>query len=67
MGRHVEITKLSSRGQVVIPKEIRRQLGWDAGDHMAVEVRGDMVVLRRLLLEDFQEEKSPPARVSLMK
>ncbi|MGI9860007.1 AbrB/MazE/SpoVT family DNA-binding domain-containing protein [Moorella naiadis] len=64
MGRQVEITKLSSRGQVVIPKDIRRQLGWETGDHMAVEVRGDTVVLRRLLLEEYPEE---PARVSLVK
>ena len=67
MGRQVEITKLSSRGQVVIPKEIRQQLGWEAGDHMAVEIRGEVVVLRRLLLEDYPEEKSSPARVSLVK
>ncbi|OIQ55621.1 AbrB/MazE/SpoVT family DNA-binding domain-containing protein [Neomoorella thermoacetica] len=39
MSKQVEITKLSSRGQVVIPKEIR-QLGWETGDHVAVEVRG---------------------------
>ncbi|MDN5344423.1 MAG: antitoxin PrlF [Clostridia bacterium] len=67
MGRQVEITKLSSRGQVVIPKEIRQQLGWEPGDHMAVEIRGDVVVLRRLLLEGYPEENSPPARVSLVK
>ncbi|WP_422393131.1 AbrB/MazE/SpoVT family DNA-binding domain-containing protein [Neomoorella thermoacetica] len=40
MSKQVEITKLSSRGQVVIPKEIRQQLGWETGDHVAVEVRG---------------------------
>ncbi|NLW07504.1 MAG: AbrB/MazE/SpoVT family DNA-binding domain-containing protein, partial [Clostridia bacterium] len=34
-----EITKLSSRGQVVIPKNIREKLAWLAGDHLAVEVQ----------------------------
>lgn len=55
MGEHIEITKISSRGQVVIPKEIREFLGWETGDHLAVEVHGDMVILRRLQLEGLRE------------
>ncbi|OIQ55627.1 AbrB/MazE/SpoVT family DNA-binding domain-containing protein [Neomoorella thermoacetica] len=66
MGK-IEITKLSSRGQVVIPKEIRQLLAWEAGDHVAVEVKGDAVILRRLVLEAEREEKHQPARVSLVK
>ncbi|MGI9951223.1 AbrB/MazE/SpoVT family DNA-binding domain-containing protein [Moorellaceae bacterium AZ2] len=56
MGSHIAITKLSSRGQIVIPKEIRELLAWEAGDHVAVEVQGDKVVLRRLILDSFLEE-----------
>ncbi|QGP92832.1 Antidote-toxin recognition MazE, bacterial antitoxin [Neomoorella glycerini] len=67
MSKQVEITKLSSRGQVVIPKEIRQQLGWETGDHVAVEVQGDMVILRRLQLESFREARHQQVRMSLIK
>jgi len=53
MGRTIAITKLSSRGQIVIPKEIRKSLSWEAGDHVAVEVEGDKVILRRLVLTEY--------------
>ncbi|GAF26477.1 regulators of stationary/sporulation gene expression [Moorella thermoacetica Y72] len=67
MSKQVEITKLSSRGQVVIPKEIRQQLGWETGDHVAVEVQGDMVILRRLQLGSYGEGRYQQARMSLIK
>jgi AbrB family looped-hinge helix DNA binding protein len=41
-------TRLSERGQVVIPVEIRNQLGLERGDRFEVEVNGDQVVLKRL-------------------
>ena len=65
MSRYIAITKLSSRGQIVIPKEIRRLLAWEAGDHVAVEVQGEKVILRRLVLEDYLEE--PPDRPGPLK
>lgn len=52
MSNYVAITRLSSRGQIVIPKEVRESLAWEAGDYVAVEVQGDKVVLRRLVLEE---------------
>ncbi|MCG0278387.1 MAG: AbrB/MazE/SpoVT family DNA-binding domain-containing protein [Thermanaeromonas sp.] len=55
MGSHIAITKLSTRGQIVIPKEIRELLSWKAGDHVAVEVQGEKVILRRLVLEEHLE------------
>jgi len=42
----VATTKLSSRGQVVIPEEIRRRLGLEAGVEFAVVGQGDTVVLK---------------------
>ncbi|SMB93946.1 looped-hinge helix DNA binding domain-containing protein, AbrB family [Thermanaeromonas toyohensis ToBE] len=57
MSRHIAITKLSSRGQIVIPKEIRKILAWEAGDHVAVELEGDHVILRRLLLKELSKEE----------
>jgi AbrB family looped-hinge helix DNA binding protein len=39
-------TKLSSKGQLIIPKEIRDRHGWRIGTELDVEDRGDVVVLR---------------------
>lgn len=39
-------TRLSSKGQVIIPKQVRERLGWGAGVELEVEDRGDAVVLR---------------------
>jgi AbrB family looped-hinge helix DNA binding protein len=39
-------TRLSSKGQVVLPKEIRDRLGWPAGTELDVESEGEAVVLR---------------------
>jgi len=41
-------TKLSSRGQVVIPEEIRKRLGLKAGAQFVVVGEGDVVVLKAL-------------------
>jgi len=41
-------TTLSSRGQVVIPDEIRKRLGLEPGTAFIVVARGDTVVLHRL-------------------
>jgi len=42
----ITTVKLSSRYQVVIPKEVRKRLGLHGGDQLAVEVDGEKVVLR---------------------
>jgi len=41
-------TKLSSRGQVVIPEEIRKRLGLQPGAQFVVVGEGDVVVLKAL-------------------
>ncbi|MBC7326427.1 MAG: AbrB/MazE/SpoVT family DNA-binding domain-containing protein, partial [Moorella sp. (in: Bacteria)] len=48
MKRNLIITRLSSRGQVVIPKEVRKQLCWEPGDYVTVGVREGAVVMRCL-------------------
>lgn len=40
-------SRLSSKGQVTIPAEIRDQLGLEAGDVVIYELRDEVVVLRR--------------------
>ncbi len=42
------VTTLSSKGQLVLPASVRRQLGLAKGERLSVELRGDSVVLRPL-------------------
>jgi AbrB family looped-hinge helix DNA binding protein len=56
MARQIELTRMSSKGQVVIPKRIRTQLGFEEGDRMTVEARDGEIVLRKLSLEDIVRE-----------
>ena len=38
-------TKISTKGQVVLPSPIRRKLGLRAGDPLDAKVEGDRIVL----------------------
>jgi AbrB family looped-hinge helix DNA binding protein len=54
----VRTTKMSSKGQVVIPEEIRDRLGLKAGSQFVVLGDKDTVILRTispLSLEEFDE------------
>lgn len=42
----METTKLSSKGQLVIPKAMRDAHGWQPGTEFTVEDRGGEIVLR---------------------
>lgn len=49
-------TRMSSKGQVVIPQEIRTRLGLRAGAQFVVVGEGDVVILKRVSapsMEDF--------------
>ena len=50
-------TKLSSRGQVVIPEEIRNRLGLEPGAQFVVVGEGDVVVLKALQAPKMTEFK----------
>lgn len=39
-------TTLSTKGQIIIPQEIRRQHGWEPGLTLEVEEQGENLVLR---------------------
>ena len=39
-------TRLSSKGQVIIPKAVRERHGWRPGLELEVEDQGEVVVLR---------------------
>ena len=49
-------TRLSSKGQLIIPKEVRDRHGWQAGTELEVEDRGGVVTLRR-------KKPWPPTRI----
>ncbi len=51
-------TKLSSRGQVVIPEEIRNRLGLEPGDQFVVVGEGNVVVLKTLQPPNVKEFKA---------
>lgn len=58
MSRAYSTTRLSSKGQVVIPEEVRRRLGLSEGDQFLVIGQGDAVILKAITppkIEDFQE------------
>lgn len=44
----VYTSKLSSKGQVTIPSEVRESLGLGTGDLVGYEIRGEEVVLKRV-------------------
>ena len=44
----VEITKASSRGQIVLPKGIRDELGIKAGDYLAIFSDGETIHLKKI-------------------
>lgn len=48
----LDLTKLSQKGQVVIPNTVRREMGLKEGMRFLVLGIGDTIVLRRLELTD---------------
>ena len=51
-------TKMSSKGQIVIPEDIRVQLGLAPGDHFVVTSVSGAIIIKRIeppSLEDFGE------------
>ena len=69
----VATTKMSSKGQVVIPEEIRNQLGLKAGDQFVVVGEGDAVILKTITppsIRDFDaiiEKARKQAKATRMK
>ena len=46
---------MTSKGQVVIPKDVRERLRWRAGTRLSVEVSGDGSVLLRRRKDSFED------------
>ncbi|MFC1859372.1 AbrB/MazE/SpoVT family DNA-binding domain-containing protein [Thermodesulfobacteriota bacterium] len=45
---HISTTKMSSKGQVVIPEAIRKKLGLKSGDQFIVTGNKDVVILKSI-------------------
>lgn len=52
----LELTKMTTKGQVVIPSEIRKQLGLEEGNQLAVSRLGDLVVMKKVAVPDLMKE-----------
>ena len=48
----MHVSKLSAKGQVTIPLEIRKALNIEPGDLVAYEIQGQYIKLRRITLFD---------------
>lgn len=52
----VKTATLSTKGQIVIPDEIRGELNLSASDELIVAREGDRIVMRKLHLGDILDE-----------
>ncbi|MCD5407943.1 AbrB/MazE/SpoVT family DNA-binding domain-containing protein [Candidatus Bipolaricaulota bacterium] len=52
----VDTTRISTKGQVVIPKRVREALGLKPGDPLLVGIKGDVIVMRKVTLNDLVAE-----------
>jgi AbrB family looped-hinge helix DNA binding protein len=51
----IETTKMSSKGQIVIPEEVRNRLGLKTGDKFLVMGDRDIVILKALTNPSLEE------------
>ena len=52
---NIATTKLSSKGQVVIPEDVRTELGLEPGAQFVVMGEGDLVILKKIEAPDRSE------------
>jgi len=48
----IEVVRLSSKGQVVIPKPVRGRLGLKEGDRLLAYASGELLVMRKVEEEE---------------
>jgi len=54
MSQQFATTKLSSKGQIVIPEKIRKRLHLTTGDQFIVSAEEDVVILKRITAPDVE-------------
>lgn len=52
----LELTKVTSKGQVVIPSDIRKELGIQEGVQLVVSTLGDIVLMKKVVIPDPKAE-----------
>lgn len=52
------ISSVSKKGQTVIPRQLRKALGVQEGDHLVWELRGNNIQVKKLTLKEEEEELS---------
>ncbi len=57
----MNIGKLSKKGQIVIPKEIRERFGIKPGDAVIFKIKGDKVILEKIQekISDILKDSEP--------
>ena len=51
-----EVTKMTTKGQVVIPAEIREELDLSEGTRLVVSRMGDLVLMKKISISDPKKE-----------
>lgn len=52
----IDLTKISTKGQVVIPNDIRKKLDINSGDTLQIEEVNGLIVLKRIKLSSLKHE-----------
>ncbi|MFH1071859.1 MAG: AbrB/MazE/SpoVT family DNA-binding domain-containing protein [Nanoarchaeota archaeon] len=55
----IEMGKISSRGQIAIPTDIRAHLGLGDGSKVLFFVEGDTIMMKKVTVESFSELTRP--------
>ena len=55
----IEIGKISSRGQVAIPRDIREKMGLDEGTKILFVLENDTLLIKRISQKSFAEITKP--------
>jgi AbrB family looped-hinge helix DNA binding protein len=51
-----EISTISTKGQVVIPQDIRKELGLETGTNVVISRMDDYVILKKIEIPDIRKE-----------
>ena len=52
----IEVTKISSKGQIVIPFAIRKDLDLGTGSQIAITKMNDYILLKKVSIPDIEKE-----------
>jgi len=55
----IEMGSISSRGQIAIPSQIRRELGLNEGSKVVFTVKNNTVIMKKVTAASFEELAKP--------